>query len=90
MLEYNMIAFCKKLSTNKTKQSRRCVFCKYYNFLNVNLRFQPKACDICHELILKDMSFNKDEILFVKGNFIAVNTYLYWKIEILIKYRYLL
>ena len=39
---------------NKTNESRRCIICNYYYLLKVNFRFQPKACDGCHDLMQKE------------------------------------
>ena len=66
MLEYDMIYLCERFDTNRTKESRRCVLRKYYYFLRVNFRFQPKTCDVCHDLMQKTMSFNEVAIVLLK------------------------
>ena len=43
---------------NKTSESRKCVICNYYYFLEVNFSFQPKLWDACRDLMQKPMSFS--------------------------------
>ena len=42
----------------KTSVSLRCIICNYY-FINVNFIFELKACDGCHDLMQKALSFNE-------------------------------
>ena len=62
----------KEIDVNKTNESRSCIICNYYSkycfFIKLNSRFQSKACDGCHELMQKTMSFNDAAIFFDSGN----------------------
>ena len=35
-----------------------CILYHYWYILNINFRFDPKACTGCHNLMQKAMSFN--------------------------------
>ena len=50
MLEYDKIDFSENIDTNKIDDLRVWVICRYWHFLGINFRFQPKVCDGCHEL----------------------------------------
>ena len=53
-----------------------CVlFCHYWYFLHINLRFQPEVCNGFHELIQKAVSF---KIVPVKGKDCRTN---FWYIR---------
>ena len=57
------------INVNKTTDSRECVICPYSYFLKINLRFQSEACDDCHDLMQKVMSFSNATIVSVKGSY---------------------
>ena len=58
MLEYDRIDVSEGIYVNETNESRRYIICNYPYFLKVNFRFQPKACDGCHDLMQMATSFN--------------------------------
>ena len=51
MLEYDRIGMSKGTDVNKSDSSRECIICLYSYFVEINLRFQPKVCDLCHALM---------------------------------------
>ena len=67
-LKYDRINIFEGNDVNKPMESRKCILCNYYYFLKVNFRFQPKACDGCHDLIQDVISFDYAAIASVKGS----------------------
>ena len=57
-----------RTDVNKTNKSCKCIINNYYNFLQVNFRFQPKACNGYHNLMEKAMIFNDVVIISVRVN----------------------
>ena len=58
---------------NKCYQSRglrECINCHYWVFLDINVRFDPKVCNYCNNLMLKAMSFRHVTIASVKGKWL--------------------
>ena len=53
---------------SKTNDLCDSIICHYGYFLEINVKFQPKVCDICHDLIQKPTGFTDIAILSVKGN----------------------
>ena len=49
MLEFDRINVSKGIDINKTNGLRECIICQYWYFLEMNLIFQPKVCDGCHD-----------------------------------------
>ena len=39
---------------NETTDSCKCCICHYWYFLKKNIRFQPKACNACLDLVQKE------------------------------------
>ena len=56
------------IDINQTSESRKCIICHYWHFLEINFKIQPKVCNSCHDLMQKAMSFNDVAIVSVKGN----------------------
>lgn len=67
MLKYHRI---EGIDTNKTDRSRDCIICRYWYFIGINIRFQPKACNGCHDMTLKSMSFSDVAVVTIgKDNY---------------------
>ena len=56
----------KETYVNKTDGLCECIICHYWNFLNINFKFQREGCNGCHDLMQKAMSFNYVVINTVK------------------------
>ena len=67
-LEYGRTDLSEGIDVNKNKGLRECIICHYWFFLEVNFKFQPKVCDVCHNLRQKATSFNDVAIVSVKEN----------------------
>ena len=68
MLQYNGIDMSEGIDVNKTNDLRGCIICHYWYFLEINSKFQQNACDSCHDLMQKAVSFNDVATVFIKGN----------------------
>ena len=68
MLEYDRTELSKGIDVNKTDGLYNCIICHYWYFLEINLGFQPKVCDGCHDLMQKAVSFIDVAIVFLKEN----------------------
>ena len=59
-----------------------CIICHYcYFFLEINVGFQPKVCDGCHNLMQNTTSFNDVTIFFVQENDCRSNLWYMSKVE---------
>ena len=65
MLQYDRTDVSKGIDVNKTDDSHDCIICHYWYFLDINFKFDPKVCNVCHDLIEKSMSFNDVAIVYV-------------------------
>ena len=43
MVEYDRIDVSKETDVNKSDDSRQCIICHYWYFLEINFTFQPKV-----------------------------------------------
>ena len=68
MLEYDRIDLSEGIDVNKTSNSRKCSFCHYYYFLDINFNYQKYLCDGCHNMSMKTISINNVAIVYSKGN----------------------
>ena len=67
MLEYDRIAMPKGIDVSKTNGFHEYIFCQDWHSLKLNLRFQSKVCNGCHDLVLKAINFNDVAVVTVKG-----------------------
>ena len=51
MLYFNRIYVSEGTDVNKTSASRECDICHFWYFLNYSFKFQPIACNRCHDLL---------------------------------------
>ena len=49
MLSFHRIDVSEGADANKTSVSKECDVCHYWYFLNKNFKFQPNACNRCHD-----------------------------------------
>ena len=49
MLYFDRIYISVGTDVNKTIASKECDICPYWYFLNKAFRFQPNACNRCHD-----------------------------------------
>ena len=73
MLEYDRIDLSEGIDLNKTSNSRKCSFCHYYYFLDINFNYQKYLCDGCHDMSMKANSMQNLAILYHGENAYRVN-----------------
>ena len=66
MLEYNEIDISEGIDVNKTSESKECMLCHYWYFLNKNFSYGPYLCDGCYNIVQKSISFKNIAIVRVK------------------------
>ena len=52
MLYFDTNDVSEGIDFNKTSASKECDICHYQHFLNKWLKFQPYACNRCHDVLL--------------------------------------
>ena len=52
MLYYDRIDVSEGTDVNKASASKECDICHYWYFLNYSFKFQPNACNRCHDLLM--------------------------------------
>ena len=65
MLEYDKIDISEVTDINKANESKECMLCHYWYFLNKNFSYGPYLCDGCYNIVQKSISFKN--ILIVRG-----------------------
>ena len=52
MVYFNGIDISEGIDINKTSASKEFDICQEWYFLNNNFKFQPNACNRCHNLLI--------------------------------------
>lgn len=78
MLEYDRTAVSEAIDINRTDSSCKWIICQCWYFFMINFRFQPKACDDCHDVAQKSASFNDAAVATIKGSVIIGLTFGSW------------
>ena len=64
MLEPDKIDVSKETDVNKTNVLHESIICHYWYFLEINFRFQPKVCDVYHDLMKNSINLNDVKLCF--------------------------
>ena len=76
MLEYERTHVSEGTDANKSSgKSKECGFCHYWYFVDKNFNFEPYLCNVCHDLMMKAVSFNDVAVVSVKGNDYRIHFY---------------
>ena len=67
MLYYDRIDVPKGIDINKISASEECDICHYWYFLNNGFKFQPYACNRCHDLQMMTMNLSDIAIFKTKN-----------------------
>ena len=67
MLYYNRIDVFEGIDVNKISESRSARFVTIAIFLNKGFKFQPEACNGCHDLLMMSMNLSDIAILNIKS-----------------------
>ena len=68
MLYFDRIDISQGIEVSKTSASKECDICHYWCFLNYSFKFQPNACNRCHDLLIMSMNLSNVAILNIKGS----------------------
>ena len=68
MLYFDRIDVSEGIDVNKTSASKECDVCHYWYFLNYSFKFQPNACNRCHDLLMMSLNLSDIAILNIKGS----------------------
>ena len=66
MLECDRIDISEGIDVNKTNESRECMFCHYWYFLNKNFSHGPYLCNGCDDISQKSTDFKNIAIVHIK------------------------
>ena len=66
MLEYDKIDVSEGIDLNKTNESKECMLCHYWYFLNKSFSYGPYFCDGCYNIVKKFITFKHIAIVHVK------------------------
>ena len=58
---------------NETDESKKCMLCHYWYFLDKNFTYGPYLCDGCYNIMQKSINFKNIAIVYVKKS--AYRTY---------------
>ena len=73
MLEYDRINISEGIDINKCEEtSRKCSLCKFYYFLDKNVKYGPNLCDGCYDMFMKVVSIQNLTIINHNGNYYRV------------------
>ena len=68
MLKYDRTDISEGIDTNKTNESKECMFCHYWYFLNKNFSYGPYTCDGCYDIVQRSTDFKNITIVHIKNN----------------------
>ena len=67
MLQYEKIDVSEGIDINKSNKSKECMLCHYWYFKDIGYRFEPYACNKCHDISMMVYDLDDFMILNVKG-----------------------
>ena len=68
ILYFDRIDVSEGIDVNKTSTSNECDNLHYRYFLNYSFKFQPNACNWCHDVLIISMNFSDIAILNINGS----------------------
>ena len=68
MLCFDTIDVSEGIDVDKTSELKKRNVCHYWYFLDKSLKFQPNACNGCHDLLMMSMNLSDIAILNIKGS----------------------
>ena len=66
MLKYYKIDISERIDMNNTNESKECMLCHYWSFLNKNFSYGPYLCDGCYNLVQKSIDLKNIAIVHIK------------------------
>ena len=55
---YDRIDVSEGIDINKTSASKNCNIFHYWHFLDEGFKFQPNACNQCHDVLMMSMNLS--------------------------------
>ena len=68
MLYYDRIEVSEGFDVNMTSKSKESNICRYWYFLNKRIKFQPNACNGCHDLLIMSLNLSDNAILNINSS----------------------
>ena len=65
MLEYDEINISEGIDVSKTNESKECMLCHYWFFLNKNFIYGPYLCDGCYNILQKSINFKNIVVVYI-------------------------
>ena len=59
MLQYEKIGISEGIDSNKTSALKECMLCHYWHFKDVGFKFEPHACNKCHDVLMTAYELKK-------------------------------
>ena len=57
MLKYDKIDITEGIEFNKTNKSKKCMFCRYWYYLNKNFSYGSFTCDGSYDIVQRSTNF---------------------------------
>ena len=64
---YDRIDISEGIDVNKTNESKQCMICHYWYFLDSRYKYQPEVCYSCHDISMAAYELGNIAILNIKG-----------------------
>ena len=68
MLKYDRIDISDGIGVDKTNESKECMLCHYWYFLNNNFSYGPYLCNGCYNIMQNSIDAKNTAINFVRKN----------------------
>ena len=66
MLKYDKVDITEGIDLKKTNDSKQCISCHFWYYLNKNFSYGPFTCDDCYNIVQKSIDFKNIAIIYVK------------------------
>ena len=67
MLQYERINVSEGIDIDKSNKSKETMLCHYWYFKNIGFKFQPYACNRCHDLSMMIYDLEDFMVLNIRG-----------------------
>ena len=67
MLQYERINVSEGIDIDKSNKSKETMLCHYWYFKDIGFKFQPHACNRCHDLSMMIYDLDDFMVLNIRG-----------------------
>ena len=67
MLQYERINVSEGIDIDKSNKSKETMLCHYWYFKDIGFKFQPYACNRCHDLSMMIYDLDDFMVLNIRG-----------------------